>query len=431
VTTPTNRTQVALKYVTTLVTRGTAPDYSDVGAIRVIGQAANQNAGVDWSATRRHACTGPARSLKGYLRPQDILVNSTGTGTLGRVGYFTSGPDELPCVVDGHVTLVRADTDVVDPRYLYYQLASRAFYDYIYAALVVGATNQIELNREKLLSAPVWAPEIAEQRRIADFLDAETARIDAVDNARERVLEILDERLATVRSDHVSGRTLGGPTRFVPPIGNVHHAWEVLPLRRLTQRIGVGVVINPSTYFAQAGVPFIHGSNVRDGWFDLTDVKRISPSDSHTLWRSMLAAGDVVVVRAGYPGRAAVATTELEGANCASVLIIRCDWSLQPEFLEAFFNSNLGRAQVDLVRYGAAQEQINVGHVVKFVVPCPPLPQQRAQVDSLTRALTAGRELIQTVTRQRSLLAERRQALIMAAVTGQFDVTTARGADLS
>jgi type I restriction enzyme S subunit len=143
------------KFTTTFLNRGTAPDYVDDGPVRAVSQAANQATGLDWQRTRFHDYNGDPKKLKGYLVQGDILINSTGNGTLGRVGYFTSGPDHVPCVADGHVTVARADRRAAEPRYLYYWLSSSPFQDYIYSALVVGATNQVELNRERLAGAPV------------------------------------------------------------------------------------------------------------------------------------------------------------------------------------------------------------------------------------------------------------------------------------
>src|SRR5690606_38858235 len=66
-----------------------------------------------------------------------------------------------------------------------------------------------------------------------------------------------------------------------------------------------------------------------------------------------------------------------------------------------------------------------------FCVPVPALDQQRRTVLALRDVLADMEKLAQQIKRQRQLLAERRTALITAAVTGQFDVTTARGGDLS
>ncbi len=142
---PSSWNVVPLKHVTSLIDRGLAPSYVSQSSVRAVSQAANQWSGLDWTKTRFHDFDGDPRHLRGFLLPRDILLNSTGTGTLGRVGFFDQGPDGVPCVADGHVTVVRTLEESLDARFAYYWLSSRPFQDLTYATLVVGATNQIEL----------------------------------------------------------------------------------------------------------------------------------------------------------------------------------------------------------------------------------------------------------------------------------------------
>jgi type I restriction enzyme S subunit len=203
--------------------------------------------------------------------------------------------------------------------------------------------------------------------------------------------------------------------------------WPVTAVKHVVRKVGVGLVINPSTYVTDAGVPFLLGRNVRDGFFDFTNLNRMSEADSRRLVASRLHAGDVVVVRAGYPGRAAVVTPELEGANCASILILREPRSVLPEFLAAFFNSPQGRAQVKLAQYGAAQEQINVGDVVNFQIPVPPIQEQVRAIQRLDAASSVHRALADELQALSAATRERRRSVISAAVSGVLEVKTLRG----
>nr|WP_245873280.1 restriction endonuclease subunit S [Streptomyces phaeoluteigriseus] len=274
-------------------------------------------------------------------------------------------------------------------------------------------------------------PGTEEQRRIADFLDAENARIDKLLDTGSRLQKILQERRDVQQSLLLRGNNRPGGRTFHPILGDLPDSWPIVPLKRLVPRIGVGVVVDPSSYFSKEGVPFLRGSNITDTGIDLTDVRRMSESNSRALWRSRLETGDVVVIRAGYPGRAAVIPKELNGANCASLIIIKKGDQLLPEYLEAYFNSPLGKAYVNSARYGAAQEQINVSHVVDFMVPVPVTEEQSALVAELAQARSSVRTLHERVIHQKTLLEERRQALITAAVTGQFDVSTASGRNVT
>lgn len=428
---PSHWSVTPLKHVTNALIRGSAPTYIDAGTVRVIGQASNQPGGLDWSRTRFHDFQGNPSALKGYLRMDDVLINSTGTGTLGRIGHFNDSPDGLPCMADSHVTIARTDPDQLYSRFAYYWFTSRPFQEYIFAALVVGATNQIELNRDRLGDAPIPLPPLPDQRRIADFLDTEIARIDKIHITMRTLKVLLQERSDAQRSLILRGAEKPDARTLHPVLGDLPASWRVIPLKHLVPRVGVGVVVDPSSYFTEDGVPFLRGSNITESGIDLTGVRFISEANSRTLWRSRLNSGDVVVIRAGYPGRAAVVPDYLDGSNCASLIVIKRGNHLLPKYLEAYFNSPLGAAYVNSVRYGAAQEQINVSHVVDFMVPVPALHEQEAIVRNLQLSNASILTLREKMSRQELLLAERRQALITAAVTGQFDVSTASGRNVT
>ena len=148
-----------------------------------------------------------------------------------------------------------------------------------------------------------------------------------------------------------------------------------------------------------------------------------SPRRSRVRQRSSrLRSGDVVVVRAGYPGRAAVITDDLDGAQCASILILRRSEAVLPAYLAAFFNSAVARSQISAYQYGAAQEQVNVGHVVDFQFPMTDISTQAKCVDAIAESDAATDRLTAALSRQIDLLREHRQALITSVVTGELTV---------
>lgn len=298
-----------------------------------------------------------------------------------------------------------------------------------WARLAYGSTH-LTIYMPDLESIRIPLPPLVEQRRIVDFIDREVKRIDALIAADHNYAKLLKERQESELYAALSGSDVAGCRVDHPMLGSLPSRWPVVKLRRLVPRVGVGVVVDPSSYFSEEGVPFLHGANILAGKIDVRDVRRISDLDSRRLWRSRLEEGDVVVVRAGYPGRAAVITSDLDGANCASIIVLKKGKLLLPSYLAAYFNSPLGKAYVDSVRYGAAQEQINVSHVVDFMVPVPSPSEQVDITRRLDDTFRASTSMGDRIVKRSALLAERRQALITAAVTGQFDVTTARGADV-
>ncbi|MFE1951986.1 restriction endonuclease subunit S [Streptomyces sp. NPDC059524] len=337
-------------------------------------------------------------------------------GLLGGVGVGTT---ELHVVRPG---------PRIDPRFLLYTVNTHGFLR-LGKAEMYGVAGQQRVPDSFLRDLQVELPRLEEQRRLADFLDGETTRIDALRDRRAQQRRLLEERHTVALAECVSSREPGH--HLHPLAGPVSDRWQVVPLRRAVPAVNVGVVINPSTYFTDSGVPFIHGFNVRSGWIDPTGMKFMSAASNEQLSRSRVEAGDVLVVRVGAPGRSAVVTEEFDGANCASVLILRKGKLLLPEFLSAFINSPAGQGQVKIAQYGAAQEVISAAQTLSFEVPVPDLPEQRQRVSKLEQVLGSIAELRRGIDTQVALLAERRQALITAAVTGQFDVSTASGRNVT
>jgi len=114
-------------------------------------------------------------------------------------------------------------------------------------------------------------------------------------------------------------------------------------------------------------------------------------------------------------------TEGLEGLNCASVIVIRRG-EYNSDWLCAAMNVWVGRQQVDLVSYGAAQKQFNVADAIEFVFPVPPEDEQDEIAAFVDASLNRFNTLSEKAEKQIELLKERRTALISAAVTGKVDV---------
>lgn len=132
--------------------RGIGPTYCDQGGIRVVNQKCVRNRVVNWSPAKRHDPT--AKSIEGRtLESGDVVINSTGVGTLGRIAQVWT-IDE-PTIVDSHVTVVRADPRKISPYLLGQALLER---EKEIEALGEGSTGQTELSRARLGQVGVLCP---------------------------------------------------------------------------------------------------------------------------------------------------------------------------------------------------------------------------------------------------------------------------------
>jgi type I restriction enzyme S subunit len=353
--------------------------------------------------------------LRRYEVQEGDLVVAEG-GDVGKTAFVPELSDRTIIQNSLHRLRSVGDTDLRFIRYTLDAIYGSGWLDVLCNKATFG-----HLTGEKLVSLPIPLTPPQRQMAIADYLDAETARIDALIEKKEGMVKLLEERLAVDLSATLFQRTRAITFIEDPVLGPVPEGWRRMRLRHCVY-ITVGVVVNPSSYFTDEGVPFIHGSYVRDGWIDTSNLKFLSPQSNDLLAKSRLRAGDVVVVRAGYPGRAAVVPPELDGSNCASILILRQGNVLRPPYLAHFLNSREGRIQVALSQYGAAQEQINVSDIVDFVAPVPPLADQDRILADLNRVVILHNQTVQSLRRQGELLAEHRRALITAGVTGNLEV---------
>ncbi|MGO8466449.1 restriction endonuclease subunit S [Rhizobium leguminosarum] len=139
------------------IRRGLAPKYVNTGGVAVLNQKCIRNWEVDYNFARLHKAAENSLGDR-IIHPYDILVNSTGVGTLGRVAQIYEVGEIT--TFDSHVSLVRPDVDKVSPLFLGFNLTEREFE---IERLGHGSTGQTELSRQKLSELAVVVPEKALQ----------------------------------------------------------------------------------------------------------------------------------------------------------------------------------------------------------------------------------------------------------------------------
>ncbi|MEU8224755.1 restriction endonuclease subunit S [Kribbella sp. NPDC048915] len=415
-----------LKDCTSFLNRGTPPNYADDGEVRAISQAVNQRDGLEWNKSRYHSCNGDPSRVRGYLHAGDTLVNSTGTGTLGRVGYFDSSPDDLPCMADGHVTVVRTRPDVLWPRFAYYWLTSAPFQDLISSVLAVGATNQIELSRERLSEAPVPLPPLEEQRRIADFLDVETVRADRLRAARERQLRLLSERELSLIRAEISGADTGRRRECasLPWIGSISSDWPIAPVYSHYD-VQLGKMLTADRAATGNLRPYLRNANVT--WYSV-DTSDLAVMDfpQHEYLQYRVLPGDLLVCEGGAGvAESAVWRGGVEIFFQKSLHRVRSRGALPVEWLMYWLRLAKYCGLFASVGNVATIPHLTREQLKELRIAVPPDASKRVgRIEDYRRSNV---EMIRLLRKANLVLAERRQALITAAVTGQIDVTTAGG----
>ena len=355
------------------------------------------------------------------LRAGDTIITKD-SETADDIAIAAYVPADLPGVICGyHLSMIRPT------RAAHGAFVKRLFDStYVKSCVAVRANGltRVGLGQYEIDNLDLPFPPLSEQLAIAAFLDRETAKIDELVNAQARLIELLKEKRQAVIS-HAVTKGLNPHAPMKPSgiewLGDVPAGWKVKRLKHISPFIAVGIVVNPSTFIAEEGLPFIYGGDIREGVIDSTNSRRISSESSQANAKTLLRTGDLLTVRVGAPGVTAVVPPECEGGNCASVMLVR-QGPFNSDWLCYAMNTPVVRFQVDVVKYGAAQEQFNISHAVNFWVPCPPRSEQDEIVAFLTRETGKFDTLTAEAQRAIDLLRERRSALISAAVTGQIDI---------
>ena len=155
--------------------------------------------------------------------------------------------------------------------------------------------------------------------------------------------------------------------------------WAETKLEDVSDDITVGFVGSMSSLFIDRGVPLLRGQNIQPGRLDLTNLKYIS-TETHKKWKkSALKAGDVVIVRVGYPGTSCVIPEGIGDLNAASLVIVRPnEGKLDSHFLCYVLNSELGKQLIRGRLVGSVQQVFNTGTAASLEVLLPPLAEQKA-----------------------------------------------------
>ncbi len=262
---------------------------------------------------------------------------------------------------------------------------------------------------------------VATQQAIADFLDTETARIDALIAKKRRMIELLDERHLAAIYRGVTGKDEAGPRRSsgVDWIGDLPAHWGV-PWLGAEYETQLGKMLNAEAAAGPERYPYLRNTNVQWDRFDLTDLATMHFSAAERA-RCDLQAGDLLVCEGGEVGRAAVWSGTPPGVYYQKAIHrVRPLGGGNTRFLMYSL-----RVAAWLGVFTAEGNQSTIVHLTGEKLrahrfPFPPHDEQARIVARLDRHAAWTERIQRALTRQIELLQEHRQALITAAVSGEL-----------
>jgi type I restriction enzyme S subunit len=312
----------------------------------------------------------------------------------------------------------------IQPRYLSHLLRA---YDITKVFYSMGGGLRQSTKFKDLKRLTIITPSKEEQVSISNFLDHETAKIDALIQEQERLIELLKEKRQAVISHAVTkglDPTVKMKDSGVEWLGEVPEHWGVRSLKHIVaSKITDGPHETPE--FLDEGVPFISAEAISSGKIDFKKIRGLISQKTHQRYsqKYLPQRGDIYMVKSGATtGVCAIVETSCEFNIWSPLAAIRCSGEMNPYFLLLFLRSRNFQEAVTLNWSFGTQQNIGMGVIENLHVAIPPKHEQMAIANHLAIINDQTDKILDDTALEIMLLRERRSALISAAVTGQIDV---------
>jgi type I restriction enzyme S subunit len=432
---------VRLNEICEYIQRGRSPKYSPIKKYPVIAQKCNQWSGFSIEKAQfidpeSISTYGPERILQDY----DLMWNSTGLGTLGRMAIYKTeaNPYEL-AVADSHVTVIRPLKTYVKAEYLYYYFANPTVQNVI-EKQSDGSTKQKELSTKTIKSYLVPLPPLNEQNRIISRLASLLVIVNKYNSIHEKLIEVQEEFPVQLRKSilqqAISGKLVPQNPADEPAsilLERIHkEKCELVKQKKIKCDKHESFIFRRDNSYYEMSNKIEHGideelpfeipetwawARLRDICFDL----RYGTSNKSSL------TGDIIVLRMGniqngeidysdlvfssnqkdnekyrlepmdilfnrtnsreHVGKTGIYRGEYP-AIFAGYLVQIKPIHINPEYLNIVMNSEYERNYCkDVKSDGINQSNVNATKIGHFLIPVPPINEQKRIVESINRIL--------------------------------------------
>lgn len=404
------------------VKRGKSPTYIAKSNTLVFAQKCNTKAGyIDLSLAQ---CLDETKLSKypeeEFMLNNDIVLNSTGNGTLGRVGIYrnSDNPNGRPIVSDSHVTIIRTNIHV-DSEFVFYALK---YYQPYMEKLGSGSTNQTELSAGVVKALLFPLPPLAEQKRIVAKIEELLPLVDRYEAAWTR-LEDFNRRFPEDMKKSILQQAIQGKlVEQRPEGGTAQELYEEIctekqrlikegkikkekPLPEITEdekpfeipeswmwvRFSEVVDVRDGTHdtpkYVSEGIPLVTSKNLVNGKIDFDTAKLISKEDATAInMRSEVNTGDILFAMIGTIGNPVLVEKDREFCIKNMALFKPIGNRL---FDMKYFLLFLQKEQEQMKKSasGGVQAFVSLKFLRNYLLPLPPLTEQKRIVARLEELL--------------------------------------------
>ncbi|MDA2989401.1 MAG: restriction endonuclease subunit S [Actinomycetota bacterium] len=388
---------------------GEAAEFDDPGWPRYVRTTDIAGPRSLWDDTFRSL--PPEVAKRASLKSGDLLMTAA-----GGVGKSTLYVSDNPACYAGYLVRFRPRNEV-DGRFVAYWAESQHFWDQIEVGKVVSTIDNFSAGKYQNLRCP--SPSLPAQRAIADYLDTETARIDALITKKQRMIELLENRrLAAIETALGGGRTA---VSFI--LGDEQSAQEPVPLKRLLIRTIAGGTpdSNDSSFWTDEaeGTAWVAIGDMLDSSTTTETVRRLTPAGLAAVRLRPAPAGTLLFAMYASLGKLTVSGMPCVW-NQAILGLVPDDTKVDSEYLALWLE--VLRQHFGVLARSTTQDNLNAEQVGALPIPNRPLEDQLRVVRQLRPSLTSISSSTSLLVSQVDLLRERRQALITAAVTGELEI---------
>ena len=354
-----------------------------------------------------------------FVQENDVLWNSTGTGTVGRLNIVKQNLDHIP--VDSHVTLIRMNKQV-NPDYIYYYLRSPEIQDNLNDYLT-GTTKQKELGLTNILKVKIPLPPLSEQSRIAAKIAQLFALLRKVETStqqyaklqtllKSKVLDLamrgklvkqdpndepaseLLKKIKAEKAKLIKERKIK-KSKPLPPITDeekpfdIPDSWEWVRLGNIVSYQNGYAYKSSELVKIRKGLPVIKSQNIMTLKVIIKDNNDYVKEPNEKMLNSKIIKGDLLMCLSSQSknpeplGKTAIYDLDKPALLNQRVLKLKLINHSMTDLIYYFINSSWFHFTVSHRGSGSGQSNLKLGDVMNMPIPVPPLNEEKHIVNRI------------------------------------------------